>query len=173
MLETTDGGQSGHMSALSTKRVLYLPASQSSLGFHKMNDIEAELIKNILLDLYDLYTKSGRNLEAASIGIITPFRAQIVNISNLLDTLPFKLDITVDTVERFQGGAKDIIILSMVVSSPGQLQAIVSQNKEGIDRKMNVALTRAKERLIMVGNKEVLSSAAFYKEFIEEYEENV
>jgi superfamily I DNA and/or RNA helicase len=43
---------------------------------------------------------------------------------------------------RFQGGAKDIIILSMVVSV-GTVQAIVSQNKEGID-KMNVALTRAK-----------------------------
>jgi len=171
LLETLEGGQSGHMSALSQKRVLYLPASQSSLGFHKMNDVEAELIKNILLDLNQLYLNSGKNLESISIGIITPFRAQIVNISNLLETLPFKLDITVDTVERFQGGAKDIIILSMVVSSPGQLQAIVSQNKEGIDRKMNVALTRAKERLIMIGNKEVLSTAAFYKEFIEEYGE--
>ncbi len=169
LLKSLETGSSGYMAALSDRRVLYLAASQSSLGFHKMNDVEATLIKNILLDLYLLYQNSGRSLETISLGIITPFRAQIVNISNLLETLPFKLDVTVDTVERFQGGAKDIILLSMVVSTPGQLQSIVSQNKDGIDRKMNVALTRAKERLIMVGNKEVLSTAAYYKEFIEEY----
>lgn len=164
-----DPGHSGHKPLLSKHRVLFLHTSQPGTGFLKMNDAEASLIHTILLDLHDLYLRAGRRLEDASIGIITPFRAQIVNITNMIEHLPFRLNITVDTVERFQGAAKDIILLSMVVSSASQAASIVSTNQEGIDRKMNVALTRARERLIMVGNKEVLEQLAYYGEFVREY----
>jgi len=169
LIKNEESGHSGHKTMLAERRVIFLHAAQPGARFQKMNDAEASLIHNILLDLYDLYESSGKDLRKATIGIITPFRAQIVNISNMLEHLPFRLDVTVDTVERFQGGAKDIIILSMVVASNSQAAAIVSKNNEGIDRKMNVALTRARERLIMVGNRGVLAEETFYGEFIEEY----
>lgn len=165
----TEAGHSGCKAELSQRRILFLDVKQENRGFQKMNDAEAALIRGILLDLHDLYRECGRRLEDATIGIITPFRAQIVNISTLIESLPFQPDITVDTVERFQGGARDIIILSMVVSSPSHASSIISANIEGIDRKMNVALTRARERLIMIGNREVLEQLEYYREFVQEY----
>ena len=57
----------------------------------------------------------------------------------------------------------------MVVSSPAQLMMIASTDADGLDRKMNVALTRARERVIMVGNAAVLSSSPYYARFIQEY----
>ncbi|HQN56560.1 MAG TPA: DEAD/DEAH box helicase, partial [Saprospiraceae bacterium] len=165
----TEAGHSGRKAELSRRRMLFFDVRQENFGFQKMNNAEATLIRGLLLDLHDLYRECGRRLEDTTIGIITPFRAQIVNISTLIESLPFKLDIIVDTVERFQGGARDIIILSMVVSSPSHAASIISANIEGIDRKMNVALTRARERLIMIGNQEVLEQLDYYREFVQEY----
>jgi len=81
------------------------------------------------------------------------------------------LNITIDTVERYQGGSRDIIVMSFCVNQIHQLQSLVSLSAEGIDRKLNVALTRAKEQIILIGNKELLSVNPVYKELINSYQQ--
>ena len=78
------------------------------------------------------------------------------------------LDITVDTVERYQGSSRDIIIISLCLNSAAQLRTLVSNNSEGIDRKLNVAITRARHHLIILGNKELMQVNPTYKLLIDE-----
>jgi len=89
-----------------------------------------------------------------TVGIITTFRARIrqylpADLRNVL---------MVDTVERYQGSERDIILQSFVVNHPSQLQSIESINSDGAGCKLNVALTRAKEYLMLLGTDEVLQS---------------
>ncbi len=77
--------------------------------------------------------------------------------------------ITVDTVERYQGGARDIIIISFCINRANQLDSLVSMSQEGIDRKLNVALTRAKEQIILIGNKNLLSKSSGHKDLIDHF----
>jgi DNA replication ATP-dependent helicase Dna2 len=78
--------------------------------------------------------------------------------------------ISVDTVERYQGGARSVIIISFCVNRLTQLDSLVSLSNEGTDRKMNVAITRAKEQIILIGNKNLLSKNETYRKLIEHYE---
>ena len=85
--------------------------------------------------------------------------------------MPLELQnsITVDTVERYQGSERDIIIMSLSVNYLHDVEKIVSMsNIDGldIDRKLNVALTRAKEHLICIGNASILSNNPVYENFI-------
>ncbi|MCU0428121.1 MAG: AAA domain-containing protein [Candidatus Kapabacteria bacterium] len=108
----------------------------------------------------------GAEFHTGSIGIITPFRAQIAAIYH---ALPQELheSITVDTVERYQGSERDIIILSFAVNFPSQVRSVQSLSTDGaIDRKLNVALTRARERMIVLGRAEVLSHSPILRRFI-------
>src|SRR5690606_2083609 len=74
----------------------------------------------------------------------------------------------VDTVERYQGSQRDIIIFSFAINNPFQLNGIVNLNDDGtVDRKLNVALTRAKEQLILIGNDSFLSNNLVYFKLIE------
>jgi DNA replication ATP-dependent helicase Dna2 len=75
-------------------------------------------------------------------------------------------NVDVDTVERFQGGARDIIIMSAAVNNKSTLSRIVSLNKEGIDRKLNVAVTRAKQQFVLVGNETILQEQDGYRMLI-------
>lgn len=163
----TGTGTSGYLRALQRKRSMFINVDPSTATFSKMNDAEAVKICEILTDLKKLYHESGSDIKKYSIGIITPFRAQIININQHLAREHNDLDILVDTVERFQGGARDIILLSMVVSNPAQIRMISETQGDGIDRKLNVAITRAREQLIMVGSKSILSLSQYYRLFIE------
>ena len=84
--------------------------------------------------------------------------------------MPGYEDITIDTVERFQGSQRDIIIFSTVVHAPWQL-AILSQPvaTEGrlIDRKLNVAITRARQQFILVGNHALLRTCEPYSQLLD------
>ncbi len=105
-----------------------------------------------------------------SLGIITPWRAQIAQIREALAQAGFDPNAyTVDTVERYQGGARDIILISCCVHDRRQLSRLVSHSAEGVDRKLNVALTRARERVVMVGNPDVLRLDEHYRAFIDRY----
>ncbi|MDX1667706.1 MAG: C-terminal helicase domain-containing protein, partial [Saprospiraceae bacterium] len=105
---------------------------------------------------------------AKSIGIITPYRAQIALIKKTLETHGIdKTDLTIDTVERYQGGARDIILISLCTNSVDQLASLVSLSEEGVDRKLNVALTRAREHLVLLGNPDLLSVNPLYKALID------
>ena len=92
-----------------------------------------------------------------SIGIITPYRAQIAQIRQQL--LAENIDVeslTIDTVERYQGGARDIILISLCTNNFAQLDALVSMSEEGVDRKLNVALTRARKHLVILGQSRII-----------------
>jgi superfamily I DNA and/or RNA helicase len=113
----------------------------------KINDEEAELVVELIRYVHQLY--GTRFDPATTVGVITPFRAQIANIRQ---KLPAEYQsVTIDTVERFQGAERDVIIVSFAIKSRLQLRAIQSINEAGVDRKLNVAMTRAKEHLIMMG----------------------
>lgn len=150
-------------------RLLYYPVnSNPDLTDAKVNKSEAKTIVDIILDLQEIYIQNNIDWTERSCGIITPFRAQIYTIQNELkyyglDSLP----ITIDTVERYQGGARDIIILSTCINHANQLDQITSPNHLGLDRKLNVAITRTRELFILVGNHQVLTSNEAYNKLIE------
>ena len=95
------------------------------------------------------------------VGIISPFRAQAQCIMSALDK-KFR-DITVDTVERYQGSERDLIIMSYPIRYQHELTMLQSINKLGtVDRKLNVALSRAREQLIILGNSKILTHSEFF-----------
>jgi DNA replication ATP-dependent helicase Dna2 len=108
----------------------------------------------------------GEEFHAGSIGIITPFRAQIAAIYRYLPQ-DLHSTITVDTVERYQGSERDTIILSFAVNFPPQVRSVQSLSADGtVDRKLNVALTRARERMIVLGRADVLAHSPILNRFI-------
>ncbi len=146
-------------------RVSFIHINSKSVTPKKMNENEAKSIAKLVQAFEEHYFE-----KKLSIGIITPFRAQIATIKNALKEKNIPEDaITIDTVERYQGGARDIILISLCITHPRQLTSLVSLSEEGVDRKLNVALTRAKQHLIVLGNAEILNESVIYKEFITRY----
>lgn len=146
--------------------------SSEILGFHNVdsentpyiNYSEADYIVNSIVELCE--SKETRDLE---IGVISPFRSQCALIRN---KLPFELreKVAVDTVERFQGSERDIIFISFAVNKPHHIHNMSSTvliDDSDIDRKLNVAITRAKQRLYVTGCREVLDQSPIYKKFID------
>jgi len=135
----------------------------------KINRHEAQAVRRIITQLLQTYLESGKNMDAGSIGVITPYRAQIAAIRQELDdhNIAYEGLITIDTVERYQGGARDIIIMSCCMNYSFQLKALVSLSDSGIDRKLNVAITRAREQFMLIGNQAILCQNQMYKSFIE------
>lgn len=162
---------------LSRKRVVFFPSKIDKKNhFGKSNDLEADLVVKIVDELKKLYKFNNQNFndksdkKAKTIGIIAPFRNQIALIKQKLEeeNIPNYEDITVDTVERYQGSQRDIIIFSFAINNPFQLNGIINLNDDGtVDRKLNVALTRAKEQLILIGNDSFLSNNLVYYKLIE------
>lgn len=99
-----------------------------------------------------------------SIGVITPFRVQNREISLALP-VSVRHRVTVDTVERFQGSQRDVIFFGASVGSSVELRNIrsdVEVEGRSVDRKFNVACTRAREQFVLVGHPEVLKGAPAY-----------
>lgn len=146
-------------------RILFIPVpghpsevlSKTALG-------EASVVVSLLAKWKETLRRHSLDWD---IGVITPFRAQIAAILRKAHEAGIPMDgVTVDTVERYQGGARDIIILSAVAGDPVILDRIVSLGKERVDRKLNVALTRAREQFILVGDPEVLGTSEGYARLI-------
>ncbi len=86
----------------------------------------------------------------------------------MLETAAIDPDaLTVDTVERYQGGARKVILISLCTNSEAQVSTLTSLSDEGIDRKLNVALTRAREHLVLVGNEQLLRGEKAYSQLLE------
>lgn len=156
---------------LGQNRVLFINIEEQKLGIQKKTSTsEAAFIIKALQKIVMLYQSNGEVIDLSKrIGIIAPFKNQIALIKNKLEEsgLEQATDIVVDTVERFQGGQRDIIIYSFTVNEVLQLDSVVSFNEEKtVDRKLNVALTRAKEQMIIIGNASVLSHNPLYKDLI-------
>ena len=134
----------------------------------KTNQREAKLVVDIILSWRSLYADNAIDFHDMSIGVITPFRSQIALIKKLLSEYPSISNmITVDTIERYQGGARDIILFSMAVNQAEALDRMSNVSEEGIDRKLNVALTRSKEHIVVLGSKDVLSHNKDYRTLME------
>ncbi len=145
-----------------SKRFVFLnmPPDPHSKG-GKTNKYEA----NKILELVQIFSK---HYDLSDIGIITPFRAQIAKIRQVLETAAIDPDaLTVDTVERYQGGARKVILISLCTNSEAQVSTLTSLSDEGIDRKLNVALTRAREHLVLVGNEQLLRGEKAYSQLLE------
>ena len=88
--------------------------------------------------------------------------------------IPDSDKIVIDTVERFQGSQREMILFGTTISDPQRIETISSPivDAEGvlIDRKLNVALTRARRRMYVFGNREALSASPLYKALMDELE---
>lgn len=156
---------------LTNRRCLFIDSQVSNTYRGKTNLNEAKKVVEVVRALIEIYTHNGLVLDLDSIGVITPYRAQIALIRNELEKANADYaSILVDTVERYQGGAKDVIIISFCVNHYRQLASLVSLSTDGkVDRKLNVALTRARKHLVLVGNKEILTENELYARLIEAY----
>ena len=144
----------------------------------KVNLPEAELIADAVVAVKNLYKAAEREFsETKSVGVIVPYRNQIATVRRAIEQRVGKgvLDnITIDTVERYQGSERDVIIYGFTVQYEYQLDFLTNNCFEEsgavIDRKLNVALTRAREQMLLIGNKELLSKNNIFKALIERTE---
>ena len=155
---------SDELNILGHNRFIYVPTKTDMAFNWKTNKYESRHVVVIVKMIEQIYLDNELLITKDSIGIITPYRAQIATIrKSFEEEIPHLLDLlTIDTVERYQGGARDIILLSLCTNKLSQLKSLVSLSKEGIDRKLNVAVTRAREQLIVLGNREILSTNETY-----------
>jgi len=160
-------------------RVLFLHVSKpkSTQFSDKVNPAEARLVADLLRRIYRFY---GNRFDGQkTVGVIVPYRNQITMIREEIARLdlPALSDITIDTVERYQGSQRDVIIYSFTVSRPYQLDFLTSNcfEEDGcvIDRKLNVALTRARKQLLMTGNAEILRQNRIFAQLIARYQKKM
>jgi len=150
-------------------RLIYIPSQAFPFQSMLKNNVdEAEKVVDLIRNYLEENQLDISEVENSKIGVITPFRAQIALIKNLMSqNFGSKAShITVDTVERYQGSARDIIVISACLNRRSQLLSISSIGEEGVDRKFNVALTRARERVILIGNQDILLMSESYREYI-------
>ncbi len=139
----------------------------------KSNRNEAKAVASLIKTLQALTKHNGEELESSrQIGIIVPFRAQISMIRKAIACMGLQdcNDITIDTVERYQGSQRDIIIFSTTVSRFHQLETLsepVMTEGQAVDRKLNVALTRARKQFFLVGNEALLRRCNAYRELLD------
>ena len=163
---------------LKQQRVIFLASDTISSGItspsDKVNPSEAKIVADLLCRLYRQYG-ADRFDSAHSVGVIVPYRNQIAMIRREIEVLgiPALMDISIDTVERYQGSQRDVIIYSFTIQHPYQLDFLTANcfESEGkvIDRKLNVAMTRARKQLLMTGNVAVLSQNPLFAELIRRY----
>ena len=164
-------------------RLGFFPIIAPEIGKNaKSNEAEAFVcaeVVRVMLEKGTKYAETGRStLTPKDIGIIAPFRSQLATIRNRLEkVLPdsdMVRDIMVDTVERYQGSERPVIIFSAVVSKKSQFNALSptddEERKIESDKKLNVAITRAKEQFFLVGDRRLLFGLPSYKALIEEIE---
>jgi DNA replication ATP-dependent helicase Dna2 len=136
----------------------------------KTNRHEAEMIAQLVDSYCRIYEASGFPIHYhKTIGIITPYRAQIAQIKQELESYGKGYEhFSVDTVERYQGSAREVILLSLCLNHPDQLASLVSLSTDGqVDRKLNVALTRARKHLVIVGNEDLLRRSPIYRDLVD------
>jgi len=143
---------------LAARRVLFIPSSEQD-GLSRVHEQEARRVAQLVQAFTIAYRRGDAAFDpTASIGVITPFRAQAACIYR---ALPADLQgVTVDTVERYQGGERDIIVVSFAVHSASQMPSITAPSWDGsVDRKLNVLLTRARKHLVLLGDPRVLEDS--------------
>ncbi|MCJ8163542.1 AAA domain-containing protein [Pontibacter sp. E15-1] len=138
------------------------PESSSSA-----NPDEANLLLNHLALLLRDYSPTDADAEPLRIGVIAPYRAQINYLQDRVEHMPqlhelkLKRQLSIGTVDSFQGQERDVIYISMTRSNEKGEIGFLSDI-----RRMNVAMTRAKKKLVIVGDSATLSQHPYYADFL-------
>jgi superfamily I DNA and/or RNA helicase len=136
---------------------------QSKESTSKSNPEEAKLLLNILKEWLEGVKKEieGQKL---SIGIISPYQAQVLCLQEMFkqdEQFDKSMDIQIQSIDSFQGQERDVMLISLVRSNDnGEIGFLNDQ------RRMNVALTRAKKKMFVVGDSATISQHEFYASFI-------
>jgi hypothetical protein len=171
---TKGNGKNGIEDLLLTRRISFIAVdspSEKDFVSDKVNKAEANVIASIVVEIYKL-NKGSFDVDK-TIGVIVPYRNQIATVRHTIDSYGFDElhDIAIDTVERFQGSQRDYIIFGFTIQKYYQLQFLTSntfeENGSIIDRKLNVAMTRARKHLVMVGYPDLLVNDITYFKLIE------
>jgi DNA replication ATP-dependent helicase Dna2 len=157
------------------KAVIFIDVPSNEMAGPRTNLSEARWVSRIIGNYVDLGLKVSPNKEEkeGQVGVIAPFRAQVALIRRELEE-EFKQKISpdvirkfVDTVDRFQGSERELIILSLATGT-GPLNDLLQD-----ERRLNVAITRAKHKLIILGNYQSLMQDPAYYNLLKVIEENV
>lgn len=140
-----------------------LGCGEASDGLSFVNKTEALLTLDVLQQYFERIGKQRLLDERIDVGIISPYRAQVQLLRRLLMKReyfkPFRRQISVNTVDGFQGQERDVIVISMVRSNDtGQIGFLRDL------RRMNVAMTRARMKLIILGDPKTLTRHPFYRQ---------
>ncbi|MGN0009775.1 MAG: DEAD/DEAH box helicase [Marinilabiliaceae bacterium] len=166
---------------LATRRTLFVDSHEDhpdTTDQDKVNSREADIVADMTIRILQIYKEAGKNISAQkTVGIVVPYRNQITAIRSRLTAAPHTTaeireilkNVTIDTVERFQGSERDVIIYGLTVKRVSQLEFLkgsqfVDPSGVSIDRKLNVALTRAREQLFVVGDSEIIKTDPLYSE---------
>lgn len=158
---------------LKTHRMLFFPSAdcrQPEIS-DKVNIEEARIVADMLRRIHRFYGSSFH--PEKTIGVIVPYRNQIAMIRKEIEKTGIKAldDISIDTVERYQGSQRDVIVYSFTIQQAYQLDFLTAntftEDGHTIDRKLNVALTRARKQLILTGNEQTLSASPIFRELFE------
>lgn len=157
---------------LSCRRLLFVASARSGeLLPMKANPMEAAMIAATVRQIYELTKHSFSNTQ--TVGVIVPYRNQIATVRGAIDKYGIDVlhDITIDTVERYQGSQRDYIIYGFTVQQPFQLKFLTNnvfvEDGQVIDRKLNVAMTRARTHLVLIGNPVILREDAVFKQLMD------
>lgn len=164
---------------LKKQRMIFIPSHfcKEPNVSDKVNADEADIVADLLRRIHRFY---GKDFNAQkTVGVIVPYRNQIAMIRKNLEKLgiPELEKISIDTVERYQGSQRDVIIYSFTIQNIWQLDFLagncIVEDGQIIDRKLNVAITRARKQMIMTGNPTILRNNQIFNElmkFIKEKE---
>ena len=158
------------------KRLIYIPSDdcREPGRSDKVNVSEATIVRDQLKRIYEEHREDFSPQQ--TVGVIVPYRNQIAVIRREIESLgiPPLEQISIDTVERYQGSQRDVIIYSFTIQNPYQLDFLTANcfEEDGmtIDRKLNVALTRARNQLIITGNRRVICRNPIFKQLIDSME---
>ena len=140
-------------------------------SFGRINKGEAELTLKTLKDYFKKIGKHKVLEERIDVGVISPYRAQVQYLRSLIKKRaffkPYRSLISVNTVDGFQGQERDVILISLVRSNDdGQIGFLRDL------RRMNVAITRARMKLIILGNVQTMIKHEFYKKLWEDLQQS-
>lgn len=155
---------------LLVRRLAFLPSeAEPPASSAKINRDEARMAAELAVAIYSKYETTFD--VATTLGIITPYRSQIALVKKYIAAMGKDAlnHILVDTVERFQGSERDIIIYSFCLNRTYQLDQLSNCIEEDgmlIDRKLNVALTRARKQMFVIGVPHLLALSPLYSNLL-------
>ena len=147
----------------SSKPVVFLKtpdyAQERSKRSSKFNEFEAKQVREVILDLI-----KASDVSCDGLGVVTPYRAQLSNISEQLSGCD---SVSVRTVDGFQGQERDVVVFSAVRCNEQGYVGFLNDAK-----RMNVLLTRARRGLIVIGNRATLAKCDVWNQWIQWVEKN-